>query len=51
MKFQNKTEVFVSNGKNITVHAVSTGMVSVKSKFRESSKRGVLAKMGILLDF
>jgi len=50
MNFQNKTAIFASNGKDIKIHALSTGMVSVKSKFRESDKRGLLAKVEVFLD-
>jgi N-acyl homoserine lactone hydrolase len=34
----------------IKVHAISTGMVSVKTRFRESDKKGLLAKLDFIFD-
>lgn len=36
--------------KPIKVHGISTGLVSVKTKFRETSKKGLLAALSFLLD-
>jgi hypothetical protein len=43
--FTNKSVEIRINGTRAKIHAISTGMVSVKSKFRESSKRGLFAKL------
>jgi N-acyl homoserine lactone hydrolase len=37
-------------GAKVKVHAISTGMVSVKTRFRESSKKGLLAKLDFIFD-
>lgn len=38
------------NQKPIKVHGVSTGKVSVKTKFRETTKKGILAALSFILD-
>ena len=44
------TKELTTNGKPIKVHGISTGNVSVKSKFRETNKKGILALLSFLLD-
>src|SRR6478609_1183557 len=39
-----------SNGKPVKIHLVSTGTVSVKTKFRQATKTGLLAMLDFILD-
>jgi N-acyl homoserine lactone hydrolase len=48
--FDRQTVQLTSNGKPVTVHLVSTGGVSVKTKFREATKTGYLAMPDFILD-
>jgi N-acyl homoserine lactone hydrolase len=34
----------------VKIHAISTGLVSVKTRFRETNQKGILAKISFLLD-
>ena len=45
----NSVEVSIK-GARVKIHAISTGMVSVKTRFRESSKKGMLAKLDFIFD-
>jgi glyoxylase-like metal-dependent hydrolase (beta-lactamase superfamily II) len=38
------------NNNPIKVHGISTGLVSVKTKFREANKKGLLAALSFMLD-
>jgi N-acyl homoserine lactone hydrolase len=40
----------LSKGKEIKIHAISTGLVKVKTKFRSATKRGILAKLDFVFD-
>ena len=48
--FPIQSSTITSNGKTIKVHAISTGSVKVKTKFRAATKRGVLAKLDFVFD-
>ncbi|MAX79052.1 MAG: N-acyl homoserine lactonase family protein [Crocinitomicaceae bacterium] len=48
--FKNVSATFSIQGEPIQVHAVSTGAVAVKTKFRESRKKGWRAQLDFLLD-
>jgi N-acyl homoserine lactone hydrolase len=45
----NATANYQVNGKDVRVHAVSTGLISVKTAFLERRGRGALSKLNILL--
>jgi glyoxylase-like metal-dependent hydrolase (beta-lactamase superfamily II) len=49
MKFQ-YTKTLTSNGKPIKVHAISTGLVAVKSRFRDARFTGLIAAFDFMLD-
>jgi len=44
------TKHLTINENPIKVHGISTGQVSVKSKFRETTKKGILAALSFILD-
>jgi N-acyl homoserine lactone hydrolase len=44
------TKHLTINERPIKVHGISTGQVSVKTKFRETSKEGILAVLSFILD-
>jgi hypothetical protein len=48
--FANKSVEVRIKGARVKIHAISTGMVSVKTKFKESSKKGMLAKLDFIFD-
>jgi N-acyl homoserine lactone hydrolase len=48
--FERQTVQIKTQGQWTTVHLVSTGAVSVKTKFREATKRGYLAMIDFILD-
>src|SRR5215510_3898986 len=48
--FDQQTIQLTTKGRPIKVHLVSTGAVSVKTKFREASKTGFLAMLDFILD-
>jgi len=50
MKFPTQTVELTSSGRPVKLHLVSTGGVSVKTKFREASKTGLLAMIDFILD-
>lgn len=43
------TAIYQSNGKDIKIHAVKTGTISVKKNFRTRKGKGALSKLNILL--
>jgi N-acyl homoserine lactone hydrolase len=43
------TATYRSNGKDVKVHAVQTGQISVKNNFRTRKGSGALSKLNILL--
>jgi N-acyl homoserine lactone hydrolase len=43
------TAIYQSNGKDIKVHAVQTGQISVKNNFRTRKGTGAISKLNILL--
>ena len=43
------TSIYQSNGKDIKVHAIQTGQISVKNNFRTRKGIGLLSKLNILL--
>ena len=48
--FNKQTVEVHLKGKPVKVHLVSTGAVSVKTKFRESTKTGILASLDFIFD-
>ncbi len=48
--FDRQTIQLTISGKPSRIHLISTGAVSVKTKFREASKRGLLAMIDFILD-
>ena len=44
-----QTSIFFSNGKEIKVHAVQTGLISVKENFLNQKGKGLLSKLNIVL--
>lgn len=48
--FVNESIEVVIKGSTVKIHAISTGMVSVKTRFRESSKKGMMAMADFLFD-
>ena len=44
------TKALTINNEPIKIHAISTGEVSVKSKFRETKSKGIFAALSFLLD-
>lgn len=48
--FKNESVELTINKIPVKIHAISTGSVSVKSKFRESKKTGVSAQLDFLFD-
>lgn len=44
------TKELTIGGEGLRVHAISTGMVSVKKKFRETSQKGIFAILSFLVD-
>ena len=48
--FATQTVQLTTKGQPIMVHLVSTGGVSVKTKFREARKTGLLAMLDFILD-
>jgi N-acyl homoserine lactone hydrolase len=48
--FANVSAEVKIKGTRVKIHAISTGTVSVKTKFRESSKKGLLAKLDFIFD-
>src|SRR6478752_7035273 len=48
--FDRQTIQLTTRGQAVKVHLVSTGAVSVKTKFREATKTGLLAMVDFLLD-
>jgi N-acyl homoserine lactone hydrolase len=48
--FANQSTVVNVKGKEIKIHAISIGAVSVKTKFRETSKKGLFAKLDFIFD-
>jgi len=48
--FDRQTVQLTINGQVVKVHLVSTGAVSVKTKFREATKTGFLAMVDFILD-
>lgn len=50
MMFEGKDITVSSKGKSIKIHAISIGEVSVKTKFRESEKSGLSAKLDFIFD-
>jgi N-acyl homoserine lactone hydrolase len=49
MTSQIKTAVFFSNGKEIKVHAIQTGSISVKENFLDRKGRGFMSKLNIVM--
>jgi len=50
MKFPTQTVQLTTRGQSVKLHLVSTGGVSVKTKFREATTTGLLAMMDFILD-
>lgn len=48
--FPSHSIILTSNGKPVTVHLVSTGAVTVKTKFREAKRTGLPAMIEFMLD-
>ena len=48
--FERQTVQVTLSGKPAKIHLVSTGAVSVKTKFREATKTGFLAMIDFILD-
>jgi N-acyl homoserine lactone hydrolase len=48
--FPGQTIQLTIKGEPVKIHLVSTGAVSVKTKFREATKRGLLAMLDFILD-
>jgi N-acyl homoserine lactone hydrolase len=48
--FANESAVAKIKDTRVKIHAISTGAVSVKTKFRDSSKKGLLAKLDFIFD-
>jgi len=48
--FDRQTVQLTTRGQAVRVHLVSTGAVSVKTKFREATKTGLLAMVDFILD-
>src|SRR5436190_11563729 len=48
--FDRQTVQLTISGKPVKVHLVSTGAVSVKTKFRDATKTGMLAMLDFILD-
>src|SRR4249920_190344 len=44
-----QTAVFFSNGNEVKVHAVQTGLISVKENFLNQKGQGVMSKLNIVL--
>jgi N-acyl homoserine lactone hydrolase len=47
---QNVTKKLTIDGEILVIHGISTGLVSVKKSFRESSKKGILSILSFLFD-
>lgn len=45
----NTTSIYRLNGKDVKVHAISTGLISVKNNFLARKGKGVFSKINILL--
>src|SRR5689334_11672365 len=48
--FDSQTVQLTTNGQPVKVHLVSTGSVSVKTRFREATRTGFLAMLDFILD-
>jgi hypothetical protein len=48
--FERQTVQLTTNGQSVKIHLVSTGGVSVKTKFREASRTGFLAMIDFILE-
>jgi glyoxylase-like metal-dependent hydrolase (beta-lactamase superfamily II) len=48
--FNNESAHFTINNVHVKIHAISTGMVSVKTKYRDNSQSGLLAKLDFVVD-
>jgi glyoxylase-like metal-dependent hydrolase (beta-lactamase superfamily II) len=48
--FQRQTIQLTTQARPATIHLVSTGMVSVKTKFRDARRKGLLAMIDFILD-
>ena len=48
--FESVTKEFTISGTTVKVHGFSTGKVAVKTKFRETKRKGALAILAILFD-
>jgi glyoxylase-like metal-dependent hydrolase (beta-lactamase superfamily II) len=48
--YSNESIELTINGTPVRVHAISTGSVAVKTKFRESKKTGMFAKLDFIFD-
>ena len=48
--FEHPSIQLTSNGKTVKIYLVSTGGVSVKTKFRDATKTGLLAMLDFILD-
>jgi len=44
-----QTSIFFSNGREVKVHAVQTGLISVKENFLKSKGSGIRSKLNIVL--
>lgn len=43
------TSIYRLNGKDLNIHAITTGLISVKNNFLERKGKGVFSKVNILL--
>jgi hypothetical protein len=50
MKFEGASTTQVSNEKSVIIHGISTGSVSVRTKFRAAKHKGVRAIFDIFFD-
>jgi N-acyl homoserine lactone hydrolase len=48
--FKNESNTFTINQVPVKIHAISTGSVSVKSKFRDRTRSGLLAQLDFIFD-
>ena len=48
--FSNESIELTINKTPVRIHAISTGSVAVKTKFSESKKKGVFAKLDFIFD-
>lgn len=44
----NTTSIYQLNGKDVKIHTISTGLISVKNNFLSRKRKGVFSKISIL---